>query len=108
MDQQYSVIFNTCPDEKVAEQLASKLVESKLAACINILPGITSVYSWKGKIEKDREVLLLIKTRKESYVQVEAMIKEFHPYELPEVISVSVDQALPSYLSWINENTLIK
>ncbi|MDH5217622.1 MAG: divalent-cation tolerance protein CutA [Gammaproteobacteria bacterium] len=108
MDAKYDIVLNTCPDEVVAESLASALVEKKLAACVNILPGITSVYSWQGKIEKDKEVLLVIKTRRECYESVETLIREQHPYELPEIVSVSIDTALPEYLSWINENVAIK
>ena len=108
MDDKYSIILNTCPDINIAEALASALVEKKLAACVNILPGITSVYSWQGKIEKGKEVLLVIKTRRECYESVEALIREQHPYELPEVVSVSIEKALPEYLSWINENVAIK
>lgn len=108
MDKKYSVIFNTCPNSDVAAEVASALVEKKLAACVNILPGITSVYSWQGKIEKDQEVLLVIKTESECYEAVQAEICKLHPYELPEVVSVSIDKALPDYLSWISENVAIK
>jgi periplasmic divalent cation tolerance protein len=104
----YLIVFNTCPSQDVAETVASALVEKNLAACVNILPGITSVYSWQGKIEKDREVLLMIKTHHERYGAVEEEICKLHPYELPEVVSVSIDKALPDYLSWISENLAIK
>ena len=108
MDDNYSIIFSTCPDFKIAEDLARALIEKKVAACVNILPSITSVYSWQGKVEMDQEVLLMIKTRRECFESVETLILELHPYELPELVSVSIDKALPEYLSWINENVEIK
>ncbi|MCW9023544.1 MAG: divalent-cation tolerance protein CutA [Gammaproteobacteria bacterium] len=96
------LVLNTCPDEAVAESIAEVLVSQKLAACVNILPKIRSIYAWKGNIERDNEVLLLIKTRKEQFQALEQTIVQLHPYELPEIIGVSVDTGLKDYLNWIN------
>jgi periplasmic divalent cation tolerance protein len=100
-DTPYQLILCTCPDNQVAEQLASSLVEQRLAACINIVPGLTSIYRWQGKLERGTEVLLLIKTTWELYTAVENAIRQQHPYELPEIIAVTVDKGSPDYLRWI-------
>jgi periplasmic divalent cation tolerance protein len=83
--------------------LARGLVEARLAACVNILPGLTSVYTWQGAIQTAQETLLLIKTEREAYARLEAWLQQRHPYELPEIIAVSIDEALPAYLHWISQ-----
>jgi periplasmic divalent cation tolerance protein len=100
-DSPYRLILCTCPDSQVAEQLATSLVEQQLAACINIVPGLTSIYRWQGKLEKGTEVLLLIKTIQDRYAAVETAIRQQHPYELPEIIAVTLDEGSPDYLRWI-------
>jgi periplasmic divalent cation tolerance protein len=92
----------TCPDAATAERLAALLVDQRLAACVNILPGLTSVYRWKGVLERDSEVLLLAKSRADRYPALEAALVEHHPYELPEVVAVSVNQGLDGYLAWLD------
>jgi periplasmic divalent cation tolerance protein len=76
-----------------------------MAACINILPRMTSIYSWKGKIEEGQEHLLMIKTRAERYAAIEQAIRAQHPYELPEIIATPISHGLPEYLNWIDENS---
>jgi len=98
----YQLLMNTCPDQKTAEAIATILVEEKLAACINILPGITSIYTWQDQVETAREHLLLIKTRTDRYREIADCIRTNHPYELPEIIAVPIDQGLPEYLQWID------
>lgn len=98
----YRLIVSTCPDTATAGRIAKVLLEQRLAACVNIIPGLTSVYRWQGKIESAQEYLLLIKTATEQYPAVEACIVENHPYELPEVIAIAIDQGLPVYLQWID------
>ncbi len=100
-DSPYRLILCTCPDHQVAEQLATSLVEQGLAACINIVPGLTSIYRWQGKLEKGTEELLLIKTTREHYAALESTIRQQHPYELPEIIAVTLDEGSPDYLRWI-------
>lgn len=98
----YQIIFCTCPNKEVAESLAKQLVGEKLAACVNIMPGITSVYEWQEHIETAQEHLLLIKSHKDSYSLIEHKILEQHPYELPEIVAVPIANALPQYLKWID------
>jgi periplasmic divalent cation tolerance protein len=80
------------------------LVESKLVACGNILPGVESIYRWKGKIERSHEVLAILKTTGDKFGPLESAFKELHPYELPELIATQISKGLPAYLSWISEN----
>lgn len=99
------LILCTCPDEATARIIADHLVDQQLAACVNILPGLTSVYQWQGKRETAQEHLLLIKTTNEAYQTLEQSITELHPYELPEVIAVPINQGLDGYLQWIEQQT---
>ncbi len=101
MSTHYRLVFCTCPDDDTAARLAQGMVEARLAACVNILPNIRSVYSWKGKLESDDEVLLLIKTRQDRIDDLEQFILSHHPYELPEIVSVSIEQGQQKYLQWI-------
>lgn len=97
----YRLILSTCPNRRVAQRIASTLVEEKLAACVNLLPVLQSVYRWKGKVESAREVLMLIKARGRDEARVQARIRALHPYELPEVISVGIAGGDARYLAWI-------
>ncbi len=100
---EFIVIFSTCPSEQVAMDLALQLVEKKLAAGVNILPIVKSIYIWKGETRIDDEVQLMIKTQRDKFEAISAHINEVHPYELPEVVAVSLTCGLSSYLSWINK-----
>ena len=102
MPTRYQIILCTCPDKDTAEKIAHLLVNDKLAACVNILPGITSVYRWHEQLESAQEQLLLIKAYKSSYQAIETTIKMHHPYELPEIIAVPIENGLPEYLHWID------
>jgi periplasmic divalent cation tolerance protein len=102
----YQLIINTCPDMETAERLAGRLVEANLAACVSILPGVKSIYVWNGERHGDNEVILLIKAPESTYASIEALIRERHPYELPEIIAVAIDKGLPGYLDWIEEQTM--
>lgn len=99
---QHQIILCTCPDQDTAEKLARLLVSDSLAACVNILPGISSIYLWQGHIALAQEYLLLIKAHKSAYQTIETSIKTHHPYELPEIIAVPVENGLPEYLHWID------
>jgi periplasmic divalent cation tolerance protein len=101
-DLMYLIIFCTCPDKSSAELIARQLVEKELAACINILPSITSVYRWKDEIETAEEHLLLIKSRQNIYPELEQQLRSLHPYEVPEIITTSIENGLPDYLKWID------
>jgi len=96
------LVFTNMPDAQSAENLARVLVESRMAACVNQLAPCNSTYRWKGKIESASEVPLLIKTTKSAYPKLEKLICKSHPYELPEIIAVSVSAGLPAYLGWID------
>ena len=98
----HQLVLCTCPEAETAERLAADLVERRLAACVNIVSGMTSVYRWQGKIETESEVLLLVKTRSDRYREVEKALLERHPYELPEVVAVSLEQGLSGYLAWLD------
>lgn len=102
------LILSTCPDAGTAQIIAEQLVDRQLAACVNILPGLTSVYQWQGKRENAQEHLLLIKTTNEAYQTLEQTITELHPYELPEVIAVPIERGLDAYLNWIDQQTVNK
>ena len=100
----YSVITATFPDENSAKNAAGMLVEHRLAACVQMLP-INSVYSWKGKVCNDDEVLLVIKSKTELFGEITTTIKDAHVYEVPEIIQLPVINGLPEYLKWIDDNT---
>jgi len=98
----------TAPDRRTALKLAEHLVDQGLAACVNITSPVTSVYHWEGRREKTDEILLLIKTTTQQYSAMEAAILELHPYELPEIIAVPVEQGLKGYLDWVDKCTTTK
>jgi periplasmic divalent cation tolerance protein len=97
----YQLVFTTCPNEAVAEKIALALVQDKIAACVNIVGGVKSIYRWQGKIEQDNEALLLIKSDTAHYEQLEKRILALHPYELPEILAVTLDTGAKAYLNWI-------
>lgn len=103
---QFRVLFVTAPDRKLAETIAQKLVERKLAACVSVVPGITSFYRWEDKLHQDAEVLLLIKTRAGIIREVTQFIKEAHPAQAPEIIALPIMEGSPAYLDWLAANTL--
>ena len=99
----FIVIYCTFPDSGTAEKVASILLNQKQIACANMIPGLESHYWWEGKIQKDREVLLMLKTQNKCFQEVEAVIKKNHPYQVPEIIALPVLQGNAPYLSWIQE-----
>ena len=104
---QYTVIMSTCPDDEQARSLAAGLVDNGLAACVNILPNMTSIYRWQGKREMESEVLLMIKTRQSLYPDVEQYILQHHSYEVPEIIALPLINGSSSYLDWIDTQTVV-
>jgi periplasmic divalent cation tolerance protein len=99
------LVFTNLPDLASAEKLAGQLIETRAAACVNQLAPCVSTYRWQGNIETVTEVPLLIKTTRAAYAQLEQLICAAHPYELPEIIAVSVTAGLPAYLDWIAAET---
>ena len=96
------VVLSTCASAKEANRIASDLVEKGLAACVNLVSGVRSVYRWKNKIEKSQEVLLVIKTNRALFESVRSQIEKLHSYELPEVIALPVVDGAEQYLEWID------
>jgi periplasmic divalent cation tolerance protein len=96
------LVLCTCPDAETARELAAALVRERHAACVNILPGITSVYAWQGAIESAEEHLLLIKTTAGNYESLEHHIKNHHPYDVPEIIAIPIERGATDYLDWLS------
>jgi len=99
------LVLTNLPDTASAAKLAHRIIESRCAACVNQLAPCTSTYRWHDKIETASEVPLLIKTTTAAYPRLEAVIRAAHPYELPEIIAVTVTAGLPAYLDWVSEET---
>ncbi|EHB01838.1 CutA-like protein [Heterocephalus glaber] len=99
----HSVVFINCPNEQIARDIARAVLEKKLAASVNILPKASSLYFWKGEIEEATEILLLIKTRTSKVPVLSSYIRLVHPFEIPEVFSLPMDQGDVHYLKWLEE-----
>ena len=99
------LIFTTVADRGAANALAEMLVEQRVAACVHIVAGIESVYRWKGSVRHDGEVQLVIKSETRCFDAIEALLREHHPYELPEIVAVRVDRGSQEYLHWIASET---
>ena len=100
----YLLALTTCPDRDTAEALGSALVEGRLAACVSVVDGVTSIYPWEGQVQRDNECLLLIKTRRELFDTLRDEVVSRHPYELPEILAVPVACGLDGYLRWIDQS----
>ncbi|MBX9849971.1 MAG: divalent-cation tolerance protein CutA [Rhodocyclaceae bacterium] len=99
------LVLTNLPDATSAEALASRLVSSGVAACVNQLAPCQSTYAWQGRIEQATEIPLLIKTSATRYADVQALILEMHPYALPEIIALPLTEGLPAYLDWVRQET---
>jgi periplasmic divalent cation tolerance protein len=99
------VIMSTTPDQQTASKIAEALVEGKFAACVQVIPAITSFYRWKGKLEESGESLLLAKTSRERAEELIDKIERMHPYEVPEVIVLEAVGGAAKYLKWVQEET---
>jgi periplasmic divalent cation tolerance protein len=105
MESQTLLVMTTLPDLSSAQQVARMLVEARVAACVSVLSPCSSVYRWQDAVETASEIPLLIKTSREAYSRLEQRLKECHPYELPEILAISIDSGLPDYLRWIARET---
>jgi periplasmic divalent cation tolerance protein len=103
--EQVYVAYCTCPSEDEAQSIAQTLVAEDLAACVNILPGVTSVYRWQGQVETDAEALLIIKTTEGCCQSLTARIEQLHPYDVPEVIAYPITTGHENYLNWVRQCT---
>lgn len=105
MQDDIRIVYVTCPDPAVGEKIAGKLVRERLAACVNVVPGLRSVYRWQGAIETGDEVLLLIKTTAQRFEALRERVLELHPDTVPEIVATPVVQGLDDYLQWVREET---
>lgn len=95
------IVLVTCPPDD-ASKLANQLVEEGLAACVNLIPNVTSVYRWQGKIENDSETIMIIKSNRSVFTPLQTRIKELHKYDVPEIISLPIEAGHQAYLDWLN------
>ncbi|MEO1866986.1 MAG: divalent-cation tolerance protein CutA [Methylococcales bacterium] len=102
MTSDFILIYCTCPNKDTAEKLATTIIENELAACANIVPNITSIYRWQGKVITDQEQLLLLKTDQAHYLEIENLILTNHPYDVPEIIATPLQHGQADYLNWIH------
>jgi periplasmic divalent cation tolerance protein len=105
MDEPTLLVLTNLGDIDSARRIARELVERRLAACVNMLPGVQSVYRWQDAVEEEGEITLLIKTTAVRYAELEATIRALHPYQLPEVIAVPIANGSPAYLDWVRQET---
>ena len=99
------LLLSTCPSDRTAARIARALVQERLAACVNRVPGLASVYRWRGEIHEDAEVLLLIKTTRDRFAPLRARLVELHSDEVPELIALDIADGYPPYLDWLREQT---
>jgi periplasmic divalent cation tolerance protein len=102
------VVLVTAPSEATAIEIGRTLVDEHLAACVNVVPGIRSIYHWEGRREEAAEALLLIKTRPEGYAALQRRVLELHPYSVPEVLGLPVAEGAPAYVQWVRESIPIE
>ena len=100
-----SIVYVTCPDSNLAEKLAELSVKERLAACANIIPRMTSIYEWEGKIQKESEVILILKTQMSRVAGLTELITANHPYDCPCVIALPIEGGNQKFLDWINQQT---
>ena len=101
---EHVLVLSTVAQAEDAERIARALVERRVAACVNVVPGLTSFYRWKGALQRDDERLLLIKTRRDAFAALEQALRALHPYEVPEIVALPLEAGSAAYLAWIDEN----
>jgi periplasmic divalent cation tolerance protein len=100
------VVLSTCPSRDEAERIARLLVEKRLAACVNLIPGVKSIYHWQGAVEESEEVMLVVKSSRELFRHVKEALSHVHSYEVPELIALPVVDGAESYLAWMDREML--
>lgn len=104
MAEDTAVVFTTFPDQDTARRIVRTLVDERLIACGNLVPGVESIYRWKGEAETANETLAVLKTERSRYVSLEKRLRELHPYEIPECLMFRIEDGLPDYLRWVTES----
>ena len=99
------MVYIPCPDEACAREIGRKMVEQGFAACANIVPKMTSIYRWEGKLEEDKESLLLLKTVEENLKELQSAVKSLHPYRLPAIVAYPAVGGSPEYLDWVRRGS---
>jgi len=99
------LVLTTLPNADAAAEMAKRVVDERLAACANLFPAVRSIYKWQAKVEDQNEVLILFKTRQQHFERLKSRILELHPYEVPEVLAIPVEQAYQPYLEWLARET---
>lgn len=102
---EFLVVLSTVPDHGTATGIARALVEARLAACVNVVPGLTSIYRWEGAVHEDAELLLVIKTRRALFDELARALSAAHPYEVPEIVALPLAGGGAKYLAWLAEST---
>jgi len=102
----YIEVFTTMDKEEDARRMGGLMVEKGLAACVQIVGPISSIYRWKGKVEEAKEWICILKSRRSLFQKLEEAIRSFHPYEVPEIVSLTIDSGSRDYLNWIHEETI--
>ena len=102
------LILTTVPAVSRADTIARSLVDERLAACVNVIPGLTSIYRWQGEREEASECLLVIKTDETRYAELERRVLELHPYTVPEVLALPVERGAPAYMEWLKDSVAIE
>ncbi|MEM4699599.1 MAG: divalent-cation tolerance protein CutA [Candidatus Nezhaarchaeales archaeon] len=100
----YALVMITCPSREEAERIAKRLVEARLAACINIVAGLRSLFWWRGRLEEAEEALMLVKTRMDKLERLASEVKALHSYEVPEIVALPIVGGLEDYLRWLDES----
>ena len=96
------LVVSTFPDMPTARQIGTKLVSQQLAACVNLVPSVESIYEWENEVKQESEVIGIIKTTEQAYSKLESRLNELHPYEVPEIVALSPENGLPAYLKWVD------
>ncbi len=105
MEPTHRLVLCTCPDQECALGIGERVVEERLAACVSVLPGVTSIFRWEGQLQRETEVMLLIKTSGEVVDALATRLRQLHPYVVPEIIALPITGGLPDYLSWVTQCT---
>jgi periplasmic divalent cation tolerance protein len=98
------VILSTAPDEETAKRLAQGLIHNRLAACVNIMPGIRSIYRWQDSVQEESEAMMVIKSTRELFTQLEPWLRENHPYDVPEILALPAAAGSSEYMHWVKVN----